>query len=249
MKITFLKSLTAKSIALVLLIFGVHFQASADTIAFIGTGNVSQALAIPFGAAGHDIVLGHRDPQRADNQELAARIGGGTTVVLPAEAVIGADIVVVAVPGGAFTSVIAGLGDLSGKIIIDPTNPLYPDPEDGLANPLFPISNAEMAQNMLPDSFVVKAFNTLGVGTMNDPESAGGPVTIPYAGNDDDAKAVVHELIELLGLNALDVGKVRHAYVLEGMLALWANGIGLGMESGTMFDYHLQVHPNNQQMP
>jgi len=248
MNMTFFKSFKMKSLTFTLLALSLFTQVQADTIAFIGTGNVTQALAFPFAGAGHDIVLGHRDPQREDNQALADRLGGNTSVVLPAEAVVGADIVVVAVPGGALTSVVAGLGDLSGKIIIDPTNPLYPDPEDGLANPLFPISNAEMIQNMLPDSYVVKAFNTLGVGTMNDPESAGGPVTIPYAGNDDDAKAVVHELIELLGLHALDVGKVRHAYVLEGMLALWANGIGLGMESGTMFDYHLQVHPSNQQL-
>jgi 8-hydroxy-5-deazaflavin:NADPH oxidoreductase len=95
-----------------------------------------------------------------------------------------------------------------------------------------------MIQNMLPDSYVVKAFNTLGVNTMNDPSIAGGPVTIPYAGNDADAKAVVHELIELIGMQAVDVGSVRFAYVLEGMLALWANG----NQMGRPFDYHFQLY-------
>lgn len=75
---------------------------------------------------------------------------------------------------------------------------------------------------------------------MQDPASAGGPITIPYAGNDADAKAVVHELIELLGIQAVDVGPVRAAYVLEGILGLWGNGRALGHS----FDWHIQVHPN-----
>lgn len=213
--------------------------ATAETIAFIGTGNVSRTLGIEFAAMGHDIVYGHRDPGRADNEQLALETGPGTRVLLPADAVVDADIVIVAVPGSVLTAVVAQLGDLSGKIIIDPTNPLIPD-DSGFATHMYPLSNAEMVQNMLPDSYVVKAFNTLGVEQMADPETAGGPISIPYAGNDDAAKAVVHALIEGLGIQAVDVGPVRAAYVLEGMLGLWGNGRTLGHT----FDWHIQIRPS-----
>ncbi len=225
-------------VAATLLASGLAAPASADTVAFIGTGNVAGFLGTRFAQMGHDIVYGHREPQREDNQELASRTGNGTRVVLPAEAVVNADIVVIAVPGGVLPSVAAALGDLSGKIVIDPTNPLYPDPDDGLANYLFPISNAEMIQNMYPDAYVVKAFNTLTVASMANPAGTGGPITIPIAGNDADAKAIVAELIEAIGIQAVDVGPVRFAYVLEGMRGLAANGRDLGHE----FDYHFQLH-------
>lgn len=152
-----IKSLV-KFITVTLLSLGVT-QAYADTVALIGTGNVSETLGLKFAELGHDVIYGHRDPQRADNQELATRTGPGTQVLLPAESVVDADIVVIAVPGTVVIEVAAGLGDLNGKIVIDPTNPLYPDPDDGLARFLYPLSTAELIQNMYPQASVVKAFN------------------------------------------------------------------------------------------
>ena len=102
----------------------------ADTIAVIGTGNVGGALGPEFAAQGHDIVYGSREPERADVQELVARTPGNAAVALPTEAVIGADIVVLAVPGGVAEAAVGSLGDLSGKIIIDPTNRVAPG-DDG----------------------------------------------------------------------------------------------------------------------
>ena len=97
---------------------------SADTIAVIGTGDVAQALGPEFASLGHRIVYGSRDPAQAGIGKLIEKTGQGTTVLRPDEATIGADIVVLAVPGMVVESVTRGLGDLSGKIIIDPTNPL-----------------------------------------------------------------------------------------------------------------------------
>ena len=91
----------------------------ADTIAVIGTGNVGEALGPEFAAQGHTIVYGSREPMREDVQALVARTGNGATARLPAEAVTGADMVVLAVTGTAAVEVTRGLGDLTGKIIID----------------------------------------------------------------------------------------------------------------------------------
>ncbi len=100
-------------------------------------------------------------------------------------------------------------------------------------------SNAEIIQDIAPDAMVVKAFNTLNWATMVDPETAGGPVSIPLAGNSDEAKAVVAELVVGMGLEPIDVGPVEHARWVEGMLILWINN-RYGDNSRPSFDFHLR---------
>jgi predicted dinucleotide-binding enzyme len=73
---------------------------------------------------------------------------------------------------------------------------------------------------------------------MVDPDSSGGPVSIPLAGNSDDAKATVAELVERMGLEAIDVGPVENARWVEGMLMLWIkNRYGSDRQN---FDFHLR---------
>lgn len=213
--------------AVLLLGFGLITQVYADTITFIGTGNVASALGPKFADLGHDIVYGSRAPQRDDVQALVRQTGNRASAASPVDSVIDADIVVVAVPGLVTLSVVAGLGDLSGKIIIDVTNPTE-TLESGLRVHAVETSNAEIIQAMLPDAFVVKAFNTLNYRTMIDPASAGGPVTIPLAGNDDSAKVKVAELAQAIGFETSDIGPIAYAHELEGMLVLFANARAMG---------------------
>ena len=210
--------------------------AIADTIAVIGTGNVGAALGTEFAAQGHTIVYGSRNPGSEKAQALVAKTGDDATATTPAEAVVGADIVVLAVPGLIVEEITLGLGDLAGKIIIDPTNPLQRG--DGEFTFGVETSNAEIIQAAAPDAHVVKAFNALNWKTMIDPDSSGGPVTIPLAGNSDEAKARVAELVEAMGLEAVDVGPVENAHWVEGMLMLWINNrYGSDRQN---FDYHLR---------
>ncbi len=213
-------------------------QVSAETIALIGTGNVAGALGPEFAMQGHDIVYGSRNPDRAEVSELVARTGGNAFATGQVEAAAQADIVVIAVPGDVAEQVVASLGDLSGKIIIDPTNRVGPG-DDGFMMHTTATSNAELIQALAPDAYVVKAFNTLNFRTMIDPESSGGPVTIPLVGNDAEAKATVAALVEGMGLEAIDLGPVRFAHVLEGMLVIWING----RSAGTPYDYYLRQRP------
>ncbi len=211
-----------------------------DTIAVIGTGQVGAALGTEFAALGHEIVYGSRDPERDTVKELVARTAHGATATSQAEAVVGADIVVLAVPGMVAEAVTRSLGDLSGKIIIDPTNPLV-NREDGLMELGVATSNAEIIQAAAPDAYVVKAFNTLNWRTMIDPGSSGGPVSIPVVGDNDRAKAKVAELIKGMGLEPIDVGPLHHARIVEGMLILWINN---RFVDGQPFDYHLRKLPS-----
>lgn len=211
----------------------------ADRIAIIGTGDVAGALGPEFAALGHDIVYGSRNPERENVLNLVARTGGSASATLPADSVIGADIVVLAVPGDLVESITLGLGDLAGKIIIDPTNPWGFDAE-GLPMMTVDTSNGEIIQAAAPGAYVVKAFNTLNWRTMVDPESAGGPVSIPLVGDHDDAKAKVAALVEGMGLDPIDLGPIRYARHVEGMLIVW---IKAQFGGGEAFDYHLRRTP------
>ena len=122
--------------SLMLAVMTIGFSAAsplmADTIAIIGTGNVGGALGPEFAAQGHTVVYGSREPERPEVQELVARTSGDASATSMLDAVVGADMVVIAVPGGVAEVVVRGLGDLSGKIIIDPTNRVAPG-EDGFS--------------------------------------------------------------------------------------------------------------------
>ncbi len=223
-------------ILLSLLLLAAALPAWADRIAIIGTGDVGAALGPEFAALGHTIVYGSRDPDRDAVRELVERTGGDASATTQADAVLDADIVVLAVPGMLVEEITLSLGDLAGKIVIDPTNPLVRDGDSlghGVAT-----SNAEIIQAAAPDAFVVKAFNTLSWRTMVDPESSGGPVSIPLVGDSADAKARVAELVEGMGLEPIDLGPLAHARWVEGMLIVWINNRYSDRES---FDFHLRV--------
>lgn len=223
------------------IVIAAHFasQASyADTIAVIGTGDVAAALGPEFAAQGHTIVYGSRNPSRDEVRALVERTGGDASATMPAESVKGADIVVMAVPGAVVEAVTGSLGDLSGKIIIDPTNAIDRH-ADGYLTLSYDTSSAEVIQATAPDAHVVKAFNTLNWRTMVDPDSSGGPVSIPLVGDNAEAKAKVAELVEGMGLEPIDVGPLRYARHVEGMLLIWIhNRYGAG--DGPAFDYHLR---------
>ncbi len=210
-------------------------SALADTIAIIGTGDVARALGPEFAAQGHTIVYGSRSPDSGKARDLVAETGEHASVATQADSVVGADIVVLAVPGLLVGEITEGLGDLSGKIIIDPTNPLQRDGlqlTHGVAT-----SNTEIIQAIAPDAKVVKAFNTLNWKTMIEPATSGGPVSIPLAGNSGSAKKTVAELVSGMGLEPIDVGGVENARWVEGMLILWINNRYSTRDS---FEFHLR---------
>jgi predicted dinucleotide-binding enzyme len=212
----------------------------AATIAVIGTGNVGSALGPEFGAQGHTIVYGSREPAREDVQALVARTAGQASAKSPQQAVVGADIVVLAVPGTSAVEITRGLGDLSGKIIIDPTNVVTREGGRMMHGIEGKGSNAALIQAAAPGASVVKAFNTLNWQQMVNPETAGGPITIMLAGDDAAAKATVAELVRGMGLDAVDVGGLEYAHVLEEMLVMWA-----GAMRSHPFNYYLRPMPAN----
>jgi predicted dinucleotide-binding enzyme len=214
--------------------------ASAETIAVIGTGNVGGALGPRFSELGHDIIYGSRQPDRADVQALVAQTRGNATAMLPADAAAAADIIVMATKWADAEVALKSLGDLSGKIILDPNNAVRFG-DDGKRYPAVDTSAAELIQSWAPNAKVVKAFNTLGSDTMANPASAGGPVTIAIAGNDPAAKAVIAGLVTGIGFEVMDMGDLSAARFIEQMLIARGNA-GL---VGSSFNYYFRPLPKN----
>jgi len=195
---------------------------SAETIAVIGTGSVGSSLGPRFAEIGHTVVYGSRTPEREDVQALVAATSANASASTPSEAAKVSDIVLLAVPWNVAEDVLVSLGDLSGKIIMDPINPRVVNEEGWRDYPSY-ISNAERLQALAPRSMVVKAFSSISADTMRDPTIVDHPVTIPLVGNDADAKAVIAEICHQLGFETIDFGPVRYAHIVEGLYLLRSN--------------------------
>lgn len=211
--------------------------APRETIAVIGTGRVGGTLGSEWGQLGHTIVYGSRDPSRAEVAALVKRSGEGARATTPAEAVRDAGIVLFAVPWDAAETSARSIGDLKGKIVIDVTNPLMIAGGQMVEKPV-PRSGSELIQSWLPNATVVKAFNALNWRVMADPAGTGGPVTVPLASDSADAKARVARLVQELGLEPFDAGRLANAKYLEGMAILYVDA--LSRKPPEPFEFHLR---------
>lgn len=198
--------------------------ALADKIAIIGTGNVGMALGTELAQQGHDIVYGSRRPLGLKALDLVKKTEGNASAAVPSEAAASASIVVLAVPGLYAEEVVKGLGDLSGKIIIDATNPLITE-EPMVFSHGVETSNGEIIQAAAPDAFVVKAFNTVTWESMIAPEDSDGPLSVPIVGNDKLAKEKVAEFVEEMGLVPFDLGPIEVAHWTEYSVVVSLNNL------------------------
>lgn len=189
-------------------------------IAVIGTGNVGSRLAKLFVLANHQVILGSRDPHKA--QEIAAKLGDNAAGMTYADAALAADVIVIATPwaNNATLDAVQKLGDLSEKIVIDCTNPLAPDYVSNLLG--HTTSSAEEIAKLITGARVVKAFNTIFADIMEPGKQTfeGYRGTGFYCGDDPGAKEVVAKLIQDAGFEPIDVGVLKNARYLEPMAQL-----------------------------
>ena len=186
-------------------------------VSIIGTGNMGQAIAAIAGKGGNSVEL----------------IGSADT-----DQQVTGDVVVLAVPYPAVADVLAGRGEsFAGKVVVDITNPLDFSTFDSLTVPADSSAAAEIAA-ALPQSRVLKAFNTTFAGTLAAGTVGSLPTTVLIAGDEADAKALLAGIVTAGGLRAVDAGSLRRARELEalGFLQLtlaagekisWTGGFGL----------------------
>jgi hypothetical protein len=179
--------------------------ANPETIAIVGTGNVGGTLGKRWAALGHAIIYGSRASESDKVKQLVKDTGHGARATTQAEAVKGAGIVLLATPSQSALSIVSGLGDLSGKLVIDAMNAM--SFKDGvLIEPEDALGLAARIQAAAPMAAVVKAFNTTTTRIMADPRISGGPVSLPIAGGDEAARARVRALAVPLGFEVVDMG-------------------------------------------
>jgi len=203
---------------------------SAETVAVIGTGNVGMALGTEFGGLGHTVIYGSRSPLSLKTMELVTRTGARASAKRPADAAAAADVIILAVPGMVTEQVASGLGDLSGKLVIDATNPLVAAGDPPVFSYGVDTSLGEIIQALHPDAQVVKAFNTISWQQMMDPKAADTPPVVPIAGNDIDAKKRVAAYIKGMGLDPLDLGGIVSAQWTERTVVIMLNNQFTGSE-------------------
>jgi 8-hydroxy-5-deazaflavin:NADPH oxidoreductase len=192
-------------------------------IAVLGSGEVARTLASGFLRHGHEVMLGTREPAKLadwNHQNPKARIGG------VAEAAQFGEVAVLAVKGSAAAAALraAGAAALSGKIVVDATNPLADAPPDHGVLRFFTNldqSLMERLQQEFRDLRLVKAFNSVGSVRMVNPAYAGGKPTMFICGNDAAAKQTVARIVDQFGWEAEDMGGVEAARAIEPLCMLW----------------------------
>lgn len=194
--------------------------ATPERIAVMGTGNVGSALGRRWAAMGHTIVYGSRAPDADKVKALVAETGHGATAATQIEAAAKCDMILIAVTTKAAVEMVKSLGNVDGKVLIDATNLLmlrdgkFDEPLDGTCIAL-------QIQEAAPKAHVVKAFNTTNAGVMFDTKKIGGPISLPIAGGNADAKARVAALATPLGFEVADLGGADWLRMVEHLGRLY----------------------------
>jgi len=181
-------------------------------IAIVGPGNMGLGLARLLVAKGQNVALAHKDIEVATR--LADEIGANAQGKDIASAVSDADMVILATPYDSAQTALKEAGDLTGKILVDITNPITPD---YMALTIgHTTSAAEEIAKLAPGAHVVKAFNTVFWQALPFEVRQGNPaVQVLLAGDDADAKKTVATLITDLEFEAVDAGPLANARYIE----------------------------------
>jgi predicted dinucleotide-binding enzyme len=180
-------------------------------IAIIGAGNVGRALGGAW-RVDHDITYGVRSPDDAKYADLGAPTSSNE------EAAAGSEVVALCTPWQATEEAVKACGDLTGKVLIDCTNPLTPDftaLEIGHTT-----SGAEQVAEWAVGARVCKAMNQIGAPMMAHPQLPSAPVMF-VCGDDEAAKQVTADLVTQLGFETVDAGDLMLARLLEPYALIW----------------------------
>ncbi len=192
-------------------------------IGILGSGDVAKTLAAGFLKHGHEVTLGTRDMAKlAEFIKTNTKAKAGSF----AEAAKFGETIVLAVKGSVAAQALesAGRGNLSGKTVVDATNPLADAaPENGVLKFFTNLDGSllEELQRQFADAHFVKAFNSVGAAAMVNPQFKGGKPSMFIAGNDAGAKKTVSGILDQFGWEVEDMGGAEAARAIEPLCMLW----------------------------
>jgi len=185
------------------------------TIGLIGAGHIGSQIARLAVAHGYNVVISNsRGPETLS--DLVKELGPNARAATVVDAARAGDIVVVTIPLKSIRSV--PVEPVIGKVVID-TNNYYPE-RDGHIPELDNESTttSELLQSHLPQSKVVKAFNHIYAAQLTTdgrPAGTKNRRALVIAGDDPAAKAVVANLLDQFGFDAVDAGPLKEGWRIQ----------------------------------
>jgi predicted dinucleotide-binding enzyme len=166
------------------------------SIGVIGSGNIGATVGEAWRRAGHDVVHASRSPDPPRTVSIA-------------DAIAGAEVVLLALPGAAVPQLLVEHGSaLNGRVVIDATNDLGGQR----------LHHADAYRESAPDARLVRAFNTVGYEVLADPSVGGEAADLFWCGPED---AGVEKLVADVGLRPVRVGEIDAIDVVDGVGRLW----------------------------
>ncbi|MFJ3789561.1 NADPH-dependent F420 reductase [Kitasatospora sp. NPDC090091] len=199
-------------------------------IGILGTGAMATTLGGAWVRAGHEVLVGGRDPGAAARAAAAAGAARSGTLADAAEF---GEAVLVAVPAGAASRVVGALAaELTGRTVLDCTVPMAPGPDGPVVTTSGgPDSVAARLAAAAPGARVAKVFGICheSIWTLDRPAFDGAPLAVPFCTDDPAAAALVTELVSSMGCTPLPCGGLARAGLLESAAVLaigiwWSGG-------------------------
>lgn len=191
-------------------------------IGIIGAGAIGQIYAKLWSAAGHEILLSSRHPEKLT--PLVARLGEHIQIGTPAEAAQFGEVVLLAVNYSSVKEAAEAIRPhVRGKLVIDATNPLRHAEGGGTERVILDdeIGGLVMAA-MLPEARIAKGLTTLWTGHVERHADVANPkVAMTLAADAPEDRAIVGQLITDAGLVPVDLGSLAQSRPLDPPSPIW----------------------------
>jgi len=212
----------------------------APEIGVLGTGRMGQRLAAMFARAGRKVLLGSRDPDRAqaivEALDIPTLRAGRNGCALEAPAILPA----VFVRDGLFELLDCHCRKLTGKLLIDISNPFNADYSDFITP--WDTSGAEQLQTRFPQAQVVGAFKNVFWEVFDHPEFEETLSDVLVTGDDEVAKAKFFELATGTPFRYLDAGPLLNSRTVERLTFITSN-LGRQLNSYPRMNWRLMTQP------
>jgi 8-hydroxy-5-deazaflavin:NADPH oxidoreductase len=190
-------------------------------IGVLGSGSAGRTLANGFLDHAHRVMIGSRTPDKL--RDWLREAGREAQVGTFEQAARFGELIVLSVNGRAAEDVIrlADLESFAGKIVLDASDPL--DFSSGRPGLFVGTTDSlgERIQRLIPDAYVVKGLNVVQADVMINPTLTGDELDMFIAGDSDEAKQTVTNLLEEFGWPVIDMGGIESARWLEALSLAW----------------------------